>query len=222
MKAKRTLGFKRCVNVRPLRQASPVITAIALSLALNTLVAPVRAQDKPLDVKFRDMFLRASISVIAKSLQKSVAFDREVPTKELISFEALNVLKSEALARLLQQERLYAIELGSVLIVAPDLEEARVNYTPQRIAACRIGGDEDRRHEFVVPPSPLQRALETLAKMMKRDATVDAAIMQDSREYGFELRNVTTAEALQVLCLVAHVAVRDEGSVLAFTTNAAP
>jgi len=199
-----------------------VITAIALWLALNTLVAPARAQDATLDVKFRDIFLPASISLIANSLQKSVAFDREVPMKRLITFEALNVLKSEALARLLRQERLYAIELGSVLIVAPDLDETRANYTPQRIAACRIGGDEDRRHDIVVPPARLQQAIENLAKTMKRDATVDAAIMQDSREFSYELRNVTTAEALQVVCLAAHVAVRDEGSVLAFTTNAAP
>jgi len=199
-----------------------MITAIALWLALNTIVAPVRAQDTPTDVRFHNLSLHASISLIANSLHKSVAFDREVPMKRLITFEALNVLKSEALARLLRQERLYAIELGSVLIVAPDLEETRANYTPQRITACRIGGDEDRRHDIVVPPSPLQHVLETLATTMKRDATVDAAIMQDSREYGYELRNVTTAEALQVVCLAAHVAVRDEGSALAFTRNAAP
>src|SRR5262244_2428618 len=102
----------------------------------------------------------------------------------------------------------------------------RAESAAMRIAdttsSCRIGGDEDRRHDIVVPPSPLQHVLETLAKTMKRDATVDAAIMQDSREYGYELRNVTTAEALKVLCLVAHVAVRDEGSVLVFTTNSAP
>jgi len=220
MKGKLTLGFKECVSPRPIPMAS-VITAIALWLALNTLVAPARAQDATLDVKFRDIFLPASISLIANSLQKSVAFDREVPMKRLITFEALNVLKSEALARLLRQERLYAIELGSVLIVAPDLEETRANYTPQRITACRIGGDEDRRHDIVVPPARLQQALENLAKTMKRDATVDAAIMQDSREFGYELRNVTTAEALQVVCLIAHVAVRDEGSVIVFTTNAA-
>jgi len=199
-----------------------MITAIALWLALNTIVAPVRAQDTPTDVRFHNLSLHASISLIANSLQKSVAFDREIPTQRMITFEAFNVLKTEALARLLRRERLYAIELGSALIVAPDLDETRANYTPQRIAACRIGGDEGRRHDIVVPPSPLQHVLETLTKTMQRDATVDVAIMQDSREYGYELHNVTTAEALQVVCLIAHVAVRDEGSVLAFTTNAAP
>lgn len=221
MKGKRALGFQRSVNPRPVRMAR-MITAIALWLALNTIVAPVRAQDTPTDVRFHNLSLHASISLIANSLQKSVAFDREIPTQRMITFEELNVMKTEALARLLRRERLYAIELGSVLIVAPDLDGTRANYTPQRIAACRIGGDEDRRHDIVVPSSPLQHVLETLAKTMKRDATVDAAIMQDSREYGYELRNVTTAEALKVLCLVAHVAVRDEGSVLVFTTNSAP
>lgn len=217
MKSNWTLGFKRSGNPHP---STSVITAIALWLVLIVLGAQAQVQDTPTDVTFVNTSLRASISLIANSLQKSAAFDREIPTQRMITFEALNVLKTEALARLLRRERLYAIELGSVLIVAPDSDETRANYTPQRVAECRISGDEVRQHDIVVPPSPLQHVLETLAKRMKRDATVDAAIMQDSREYGYELRNVTTAEALLVVCLVAHVAVRDEGNVLAFTMNA--
>ena len=221
MKSNWTLGFKRFGNPRGLRMKR-VITAIALWLALTALVAPAPAQDKRSDVIFRDLYLDSAIAMLANSLQKSVAFDREIPTQRKITFEALNVLTSEALAQLLRRERLYLIELGSVLIVAPDSEESRANYTPQRIAVCRIDGDEDPRRDIVLPPAPLQHGLETLAKAMKREATVDAAIAQESRAYGFKLRNVTTAEAMQALCLVAHVAVREEGRVLAFTANAAP
>lgn len=194
-----------------------VITAIALLLALTVRVAQAQAQDAPTDVTFHNTSLRSTISLIANSLRKSVVFDKEVSTQRTITFERRNVLKSEALAALLQQERLYTIELGSVLIVAPDSDESSANYTPQRIAASRIGGDEDRRHDIVTPPTRLQQVLEILAKAMNREATVDALIMQESREYSFELRSVTSAEALQVVCLVAHLAVRDEGSVLAFT-----
>ena len=150
-----------------------------------------------------------------------MAFDKEVPTQRLITFESHNVLKAEALVRLLRQERLYAIEVGSVLIVAPDSDEARANYTPQRIAECRIDSNENRRRDVVVPAAQLKHMLENLAKGMKRDATVDAAIAQESLATGFELRDVTPAETLQVLCLVAHVAIRDDGSVLVFTANAA-
>ena len=216
-----TVGFKRSGYPRPLH-ITRVVTAIVLWLALTAVVEPARPQDAPTDVTFHNTSLRALISLIANSLQKSVAFDREIPAQRLITFEVLNVLKSEALARLLRQERLYAIELGSVLIVLPDSDEARANYKPERIAASRIGGDDDRRHDIVVPTARLQQAIETLAKAMKREVTIDSAIAQESRGYGLELRNVTSAEALQVLCLVAHLAVREEGSVLAFTANAAP
>ena len=64
MKSKRTLGFKRSVNPRLTRMPAHV-TAITLCLALNTLVAPARAQDAPTDVIFRDTFLRATISMLA-------------------------------------------------------------------------------------------------------------------------------------------------------------
>jgi hypothetical protein len=209
-------GIHLIGSPRP-RRITRLIVATLLSVSTISLVESAAVQDPLTDIVFRNTAVRSAIAALGESLGKSVAFDRAVPEQRTISFEVRGVLKSDALAQLLQRERLFAIEIGSVLIVAPDSEQAHANYTPQRIEACRIGGHDETRGDIVLPRAPLEKGLTILAQANGRAARVDAAISRDPRAYDLELRAVTTAEALQVFCLVTHVHVRDDGDVLDFS-----
>ena len=199
------------------RSRTSLHVVVLLSVSTIVLAAPARAQEPRFDVVFRNMPLRDVIIQLASSPPKSVAFDRAVRERRSISFEARAVSKSDALAEVLRCEHLYAVELGSVLIVAPDTAEARANYTPQRIEECRIDGNNERRGDVVLPKAPLEAGLRALARENGREARFVLAIVRDPREYDLALREVTPEEALQVFCLVTHVGIVDDGEVLIFT-----
>ena len=131
--------------MEPIRRVQSTIRvslpSVLLLLVSTILIAtPAPAQDPVVDVQFHNSDVRIAIASLAEKLEKTVAFDRDVSEKRSISFQARSVTKADALTQLLQQEKLYTIELGPVIIIAPDTDAARANYTPERIEACRIDG----------------------------------------------------------------------------------
>src|SRR6266850_3653331 len=108
-----TRGIQLIRRLRPGHMTRLIVVSL-LAASTIPLVASTAAQDSPSDVVFHNLSIRSSIAALGASLGKAVAFDMAFPEQRIISFEARNVLKSDALAQLLQRERLFAIEVGSV------------------------------------------------------------------------------------------------------------
>ncbi len=193
---------------------------IALSMLVVLLLAATAAAQEPVktDVSFHNMPTRSVIGDMARAMGKSVAFDVEV-SKRTVSFESENVTVSEAIARLLEREHLFSVEVAGVLVVAPDRKPLRDGlYSPARVASLLLSGGDPKRSEFGCFNAPLSRSLEYLARSIGRKPSFDETLTND-RRCSLRLLNVTRAEALQIAMLVNHVTFREEGDTIVFRAD---
>ena len=111
--------------------------ALVISALVLAPLATAAVRDDRTDVTFEHVSARVAIEQLARSLDKSVVFDIDFHD-EPIDFGASGVAHAQALEQLLEQEGLFSVEVGGVLIVAPDAAYERNNYSPERIAAEHV------------------------------------------------------------------------------------
>ncbi len=193
---------------------------IALSMLVVLLLAATAAAQEPVktDVSFHNMPTRSVIGDMARAMGKSVAFDVEVPNKRVI-FDVQDVTVGEALARFLEREHLFSVEVAGVLVVAPDREPLRDRrYSPAHVASLLVSGGDSKRTGFGFSNAPLSRSLGYLAKSIGRKSSFDETLTND-RRCSLRLINVTHAEALQIAMLINHVTFREEGDTIVFKAD---
>jgi hypothetical protein len=191
---------------------------VMLSLVVSSF-AQVQAQDKPIDVVYSHIPARSAIEQLGKFLGKNVVFDFNFPPfpNAPIDFTARDVPRSQALEKLVQDQGFFSVEVAGVTIVARDSADVRDNYNAARVAACAIAGQKASRTDVVYHSIELKLMLEQLAKVAGRTAGFDSAPARVHLRTNVEMRNVTYEEALQIICLIGHFSVTDDGKHLEFS-----
>jgi hypothetical protein len=189
--------------------------AVAISVVIVGSAPRSPAQDGTVDVTFHQVPIRSAVEQLAASIGKSVAFDYKVPERN-VDFDAKGVTRAKALWQLLETNDLYSVEFAGALIVAPDTLEARHNYSPRRIADCTLPGDGGVLSDVVFHVTPVQEILKALAESTGHSAVFEFGPETAQRRYSVELRNITRAGAIGVLCLAHHLSVRANGGELVF------
>ena len=173
-------------------------------------------QDRTSDVTFHQVAARSAIEQLAQELGKSVVFDLRFSERD-IDFDAQGVTKGEALYQLLEANKLYSVEVGEVLIVAPDTMDSRRNYSARRIDACRIQSDGNTMTDVIFHNTPVQQIFTLLTKSIGKEAVLELSSDTARRPYTFEIRDTTIPRSIGVLCLVLHLSVQADGEKLVFS-----
>jgi hypothetical protein len=196
-----------------------VLILVASAVLPSPSIISAKAQEPKTDVMFRRTPIWVVIEELAASMHKSAAYDIGFDRRRLIDFEVSGVTRAQALAQLVNRERLLVVDVAGVLIVAPDTSATRYNYSAARVAACRITSEETHGNDVVYYHTTLSKILRTLSQSLSLEVDLDASITEDKRPYDLTLRNVTRADAIQVVSLAGHLEVREEGARLIFSTD---
>jgi len=185
-----------------------------LSLVVSNF-AQVREKDEAIEVVYRQTQVRAVVEHLGKHLGKSVVFDINVANSP-IDFTA-TLPRSQVFEKLLQDNHLFSVEVGGVTIVARDSADMRGNYSAARVAACAVKGPESARTNVVFRGMGVEGMIKILAESLGRTAELELVRGTMLRQWDFEMRDVTRAEALQIICLIGHMSLTDDGKRLEFS-----
>ena len=174
------------------------------------------AQSTRRDLSSRPVKARDAIEELAGSLGRSVACDIDLPAVTVM-LGPIAKTPDKALTQLLGYPRFFTVEVSGVVMVAGQSAPARDNYSPERIAACRLAGEDTQATDITFHATPVERILEQLATALGRRAVFEPKAANGQRVYNIELFGVTKTDAIAIVCLATHYQVRSVGDELVFS-----
>ena len=194
------------------------LSIVCLCMALMIWVPlDVNAQEEARRIEFNDVPIRTVVTALADASQTSVAFDVDYRGDELISITEDHGVPREVLSQVLEREGLYVVEVGRVILVGKDTNRNRILYAQRRIEACKIRYDDGALVNVDFHRTSVPIMLRSLAEVLSLEAVFEGDLGADKKPYDLTLREVTRAEAIRIVCLMAHVSVREEEHRLIFT-----
>ena len=178
------------------------------------------AQSNRHDVFSEPVQARDAIEEIAGSLGRSVVCDIDLPQATVILAPLANK-PDQALTQLLRYPRYFTVDLSGVIIVAGNSAQARDNYRPERIAACRLAGQDTTKMDILFHASQVETILGQLTTALGRRAVFTPTAANGQRSFNVQLFAVTKTDAIGIICLATHYEVRSVGDELIFSEYAA-